>query len=352
MSKDTDYKENEIAIDKDVADPTVLKYGYTGKNVQNDKYVYIKPQLGKQVPGLIDPDCFITFENPESEYKTSTKKIDISSIPDYTILDYITDGTQKIAFSSNMEKLTVPNGGFNNWSEPPLSESFTPNVLFSNYVNSMTLTLSKPSCIFGFELEPNLFGTFTFTVEFYSGDTLVGSIVKSVTGDYPVGGARLFAAKTCCCTAFDRVVIASDVDTAGFVIAQVRYSTDCSSHCECCCETPVPVTFEECEDSKSVPITVDHFSCRGRLLIVDVNVTACENRKVAIGVLVCDNDSNVLRFKVCEACMPESATDNHCVTSTIRFCFVFGTDLCSQLSLNIKTFAEYACFDFPCNCQS
>ena len=191
---------------------------------------------------------------------------------------------------------------------------------------------------------------FSYTVEFYSGTDLVGTITQNVNGDF---GARLFAARTCCCTPFDRVVITGQ-PSLGFAIAQVRYSTDCSSHCECCCEEPVPVTFEGCEDSKILPITVANLNCEGRLLIVDVTVTACENRKVAVGVLICDDEeTKPLRFKVCEACMPESKTPGaNCVQHTFRFCFIFETDLCSPLSLKVKTFAEYACFDFPCSCES
>lgn len=356
MIKDTNYVENEIAVDGELTglQPSDFNYYYEGMSI--DKYVYSTTEPRKQVATVVGTDCFTVIPQPDQAYQDSTKKIDITGIPEFTMVPSITDGTQTVTFFDlnmqpvSMIKYTVPIS-WATWSSPPDSESATPPVLYSNGLDSITMTLSKPVCTFGFELEPNLRMIFSYTVEFYSGTDLVGSITQDVNGDF---GARLFAAKTCCCTAFDRVVITAEQPSFGFAIAQVRYSTDCSSHCECCCEEPVPVTFEGCQDLQIVPITVADLSCEGRMLIVDVTVTACENRKVAVGVLICnDEETKPLRFKVCEACMPESTDPRiHCVRHTFRFCFIFETNLCSPLSLNVKTFAEYACFDFPCNCEN
>ncbi|MDR5587051.1 MULTISPECIES: hypothetical protein [Clostridium] len=324
-----------------------LEISYCYSPTLVDKYMNQETKNVKQPTTLVALDCFTTFDNPDTAYTAATKKIDISGISQGTFLNSITDGTQTVTFSSNMQKLNVPSG-WNNWSSPPLSEDSTPDVLFSNFQNSMTITLSEPSCIFGFEMEANLFGTFPLTVEFYSGNEFVGNIVRTVTSP---NGARLFAAKTCCDTPFDRIEIIVP-PALGFGIAQVRYSTDCSSECDCCCNEAVDANFVGCEESRNVPIEITNLKCQGRLLIVDVTVTACENRKVAIGVLVCDEEEeDVLRFKVCEACMPESTTPEiPCVENTFRFCFGFETDLCDPLSLKVKTFAEYASFNFECDC--
>lgn len=309
--------------------------------------------------------CFKEIEAPTKAYQDSTTKIDISSLTELQFYNSINDGNLTVSFSTSLQKLTVPNCGWGGWGAPPIAESSTPNVLFTGRsVSLLTLNLSKPSCTFGFELEPNLIlPGITATVEFYSGTELVGTIQKTL--DY-LPNSALFAAKTCCCTPFDRVEISIDEPRFGFAIAQVRYNTDCSSECDCCCSDPTPVVIESCHDSANLPLTITQLNCTGRLLTVDVTVTACQKRSVIVGVIVCDETGEkVLRFKACEACMPEAVTPPGlrcmgctpalratapCVEHTFKFCFVFEKDLCSDLPLTVKTMAEYACFDFPCSC--
>jgi len=134
-----------------------------------------------------------TFDHPHSTYLAeASAKIDISGLTDGNYYGSITDGDMTVTFSSSMKKATVP-GSWATWSSPPYSETGTPHVMSSSGENSMTLTLSIPTTVFGFELEPNKFDTYTFTVDFYAGATLVGSIVRDVAGSH---GARLFGAKT------------------------------------------------------------------------------------------------------------------------------------------------------------
>ncbi|HEX6406315.1 MAG TPA: kelch repeat-containing protein [Gemmatimonadales bacterium] len=159
------------------------------------------------------------FPSPDASYLSATSKIDIESFPDASTHSSVSAGSQTISFSIPLEKRQVPDS-WGSWSSPPDAESSTPPVLFSQYVNSLTLSLSRPTVILGFELEPNNFDLFTFTVDFFSGSQLVGSITRTVDG---AAGAQLFAVRTSGLL-IDRAVVATDGDAGGFAIAQLRYS--------------------------------------------------------------------------------------------------------------------------------
>lgn len=287
--------------------------------------------------------CFTTIDIPDSTYTSNTTKLDIEGLTLFQSYSSIGDADLTVNFSTPLIRFDVPYN-WRPWAEPPYVESSTPPILFTGYnVSSITFNLSKPVCTFGFELMPNLLTEITVTVEFYSGDELVGTIQKSLNAN-----ARLFAAKTCCCTPFDRVVASIDEPYFGFSIAQVRYNTDCSSKCDSCLSDPTPITIKAGNDLTNLPLQITNSSCNGRLLSVDVTVTACQKRSVVVGVLVYDSTGEkILRFKACEACMPESTDPNAiCVQNTFNFLFVFEKELCDSLQLNVKTLVEYACFDF------
>ncbi len=172
-------------------------------------------------------DPFVPISNPELAYLTTTSKISFSTIPNQAVVNSITDGFQTITFSSQMRKL-APNQ-INNWGVPPFTEDPRPETLISGSSPlTMQWELSRPSKIFGFELMPNLFGTFTYRVDFYANSVLAGSITRTITvPGPPIGpesqGARLFAAITDG-HGFDRVVITSlSGNTLGFLVAQIRY---------------------------------------------------------------------------------------------------------------------------------
>jgi len=163
---------------------------------------------------------FTAIPQPDAAYQASTTKIDISALTCYSSYGSITDGTQTVTFATSMEKRTVSSCGWASWSSPPNSESATPHVLYSQGQITQTLTMSKPTVTFGFELEPNPFAVIPFTADFIlmSGPTVVGTIPIAVDGSY---GARLFAASVTG-TLIDKVVITGTTD---FSIAQVRYDT-------------------------------------------------------------------------------------------------------------------------------
>lgn len=177
---------------------------------------FTPPDLGVIIQ---QQECLTPIPNPNAQYLAATTKIDISSIPDFTDVNSITDGIETVTLAVTANKRSVPNGGWSTWSSPPQSESATPPVLFTP-VSSNILTLSLPALTFGFELQPNnLAGSFTFTAQFFSGNILVGSITRDVAG---TAGALLFAGTTCG-PCIDRVVITGPAEANGFAIAQVRY---------------------------------------------------------------------------------------------------------------------------------
>ena len=164
---------------------------------------------------------FTQIPQPSPAYQAATTKIDISGLTLYQNYSSITDGTLTVSFSSQMNKRKVPGGGWATWSLPPDSENATPDVLFSNYADSVNLTLSQPIRTFGFELEPNTFTSENYTVDFVlmSGPTIVGTINIPIDG---FAGARLIAASVTG-ESFDKIKIVG-TPASGFAIAQVRYN--------------------------------------------------------------------------------------------------------------------------------
>ncbi|HAZ37722.1 MAG TPA: hypothetical protein DCY71_07720 [Clostridiaceae bacterium] len=164
--------------------------------------------------------CFTPISNPDAVYQSSTTKIDISAIPDFTMLSSVSDGFLTVSFNTTVEKLQVPSS-WSNWGSPSNAESSTPAVLFSLALNTLTLNMSRPVTTFGFELSPDILGTYNYTVDFYQDSNLYGTITRQV---FVPSGSRLFAA-TAVCSPFNKVIIsiAAGQNSAGFAIAQIRY---------------------------------------------------------------------------------------------------------------------------------
>ena len=87
--------------------------------------------------------------------------------------------------------------------------------------SSLTIQLSVPSTVFGFELEGNNLTVNPFQVSFFQGATLVGTITRSVNGS---GGALLFAGSTTNQPFTRAVILNTDGLSNGFALAQLRYS--------------------------------------------------------------------------------------------------------------------------------
>lgn len=157
-------------------------------------------------------------------YQSGTAKIgSFSGLPDFTTLSSITDGALTVGFSNVVAKQTVPTT-FPTWGLPPDTESPTPVVLntFATNPNSVrTLTFSKPIAVFGVEAEGGDFDAAGFTMDFFNGSTLLGSISRTIVGD---GGARILAGQSA--VPFDSVVITDHLASGdnSFAMAEVRYA--------------------------------------------------------------------------------------------------------------------------------
>jgi hypothetical protein len=177
------------------------------------------------VPAAASP-TFTTYIQPgDGDYLTSTTKIDISGLTYDSSYSSITDGYLTVGFDTPMLKLGPVPTGWTDWASPPWSETATPHVLYTNWVEDMTITLDKPCRIFGFELCPNINGAVDYDVDFIlmDGSTVVGTISMTVPGDVAGDCARLFAAKVEG-TSFDKIMIdCVNDDGLGFAIAQIRY---------------------------------------------------------------------------------------------------------------------------------
>lgn len=118
------------------------------------------------------------------------------------------------SFSNPQSENNVPNS-WATWGSPPFTESSTPNVLWNEGFNTLTISFS-PTSIMGFELEPDNFAVEEVTAQFFNGTNLVGTIDLFPNGS---AGALLFAAQTD--QAFTSVVI-TDLAGGDFAIAQLR----------------------------------------------------------------------------------------------------------------------------------
>jgi hypothetical protein len=162
---------------------------------------------------------FAVFSQPTTAYTSGTTLIAITD-PDGTSESSISGGGQTITFSSNLFTGTVPTGGWSTWGSPPNTESATPRVVdTTSAITTMTLTLSTPEKTFGFEVEPDSFGTFAFTFTFMNNSTVLGSIPLSIEGD---SGALVSAASDN--TPITSVVISAPAGADGFALAQFRFS--------------------------------------------------------------------------------------------------------------------------------
>ncbi len=163
---------------------------------------------------------FTVIPSPTVSYTGATSLVSITA-PNGTSVSSLSGSGQTLGFSTALTAATVGVSGWSTWGSPPDTESSTPRVL-ARYTSltSLTIDLSSPTGIFGFEIEPDTFGLFTIGATFYSGSTLLGSISQDVNGN---AGARLFAATST--TPIDRVVVTSPSGANGFALAQFRFAT-------------------------------------------------------------------------------------------------------------------------------
>jgi hypothetical protein len=160
---------------------------------------------------------FITFPQPIDAYENATTRL-IFTDPDGTIIGGSVGSGETAIYSSNLVEYTVPTS-WSSWGTPPAVETSTPRVGSTGDASSLTISLSQPAKIFGFELAPDNQVVEQTTAAFYSGSTLVGTIDLSPDGN---AGALLYAASTHT-DPFTSVVI-TNLEGDDFAIAQERFA--------------------------------------------------------------------------------------------------------------------------------
>ena len=158
---------------------------------------------------------FTPIQLPDAQYVAETTLLNITD-PDFSTIPSLSDGVETVSFDIDLVVLTVP-ATWGTWGAPPNTETTTPTVLWTGGFTTLTMTLSAPAFVFGFEAQPNALFPADISVNFFDGAMLVGAISLDVDG---LGGARLFAASTTL-TPFTRVEISSPGD---FAIGQLRYA--------------------------------------------------------------------------------------------------------------------------------
>jgi hypothetical protein len=200
-----------------------------------------------KILGLQAAASFTPISDVSGNYLTSTNLIDISTLTGYYYpYSSVTDGNITVSFRHNLQNAQAGPSWWGLWGTYPEVEGNNPYVLASNYQNSVTLTLSKPVNTFGFEMQPNYYGSFNYRVEFYNGAILVGSVTRTTRAGIDGGPsfAKLFAATTD--GSFDKVIIEIvSGDSGGFAIAQLRYGIEGTS--------------------KAIPVDIQPLSCSNSL---------------------------------------------------------------------------------------
>lgn len=158
--------------------------------------------------------AFAVIGMPNAAYRAGTTPLPIPDGP--AAVTTISDPRLAVVFSVPLLPLDVPSG-WSTWASPPQTESGSPRVLWTQWVNRLVLSFSVPITAWGFEAQPAPFAPYEVTVDFFGGGALLGSITHTVDGR---GGARLFAATAGPGEAFTRVVVRSE---ASFALAQLRY---------------------------------------------------------------------------------------------------------------------------------
>lgn len=170
---------------------------------------------------------FSQIQVPDDAYRNTTTLMTIKNSTDFSIINCIADNSLKVTFTDSVRRMPgYPTGWTAVWNNKPNVESETPAVLYTRQQNRLTLQLSKYVTTFGFELAPNLYDAYPFTVGFYDSKENPQVAYLQEVASTP-GGAKLFAVSSE--KAFNVVEIAfagdgeSPNNPYGFAIANIRY---------------------------------------------------------------------------------------------------------------------------------
>lgn len=157
------------------------------------------------------------IHEPDESYLATTTRIDISGIEDSTFVNQVSDEWLTVTFNLELFK----ESGWN-WGSDPHVEDESPHLLMSDWADALTMTLSEPAAVFGFELRPNAPEVHDFTVVYQFAGGGSHTIQRQIAG---ADGARLVAVSVDG-DAIEQVRISATTElgvTNDFAIAQIRY---------------------------------------------------------------------------------------------------------------------------------
>jgi len=135
-------------------------------------------------------DSFLTFSQPTADYTSGTINYGAGDGSGNAVTSLGPFSFSDSMVSVPMQEYNVPDS-WGSWGAPPATESATPNVLYSNGVDSLTIQLDSLVNVVGFEYEPDAFQAEQVSAAFYNADsTLITTLTLEPSGD---AGALLFA---------------------------------------------------------------------------------------------------------------------------------------------------------------
>lgn len=170
---------------------------------------------------------FSQIQVPDENYVKSTTLMSLEKPANFSKVGCIGDQKLKLTFIDSLLKMPgYPEGWTALWNRKPFVENDSPTVLYTQQRNRLTINLSRYVTTFGFELAPNLYNTFDFSVGFYDSkeNPPVASLEQSATTPL---GARLFAVQSKRPFNVIEISFSGNEDTDnhpwGFAIANIRY---------------------------------------------------------------------------------------------------------------------------------
>jgi len=196
-------------------------------------FVETKAQSSRSISSVLPhghPGKFSQIPQPDAQYLRSTTLMTLKKPAAFSIINCIADDQLKLTFVDSLIKMPgYPNGWTALWNEQPFVEKQSPTVLYTRQQNKLTILLSKYVRTFGFELAPNMYNTFSFSVGFY--DSKYNPAVAALTQNATTpSGATLFAVRSEKPFNTIEISFAGNLNTGnhpwGFGIAHIRYALD------------------------------------------------------------------------------------------------------------------------------
>jgi len=220
-------KNEQAAFPSSSAKTRMLRLGVPLEDGR--KFIEIKTQgaLTLDANQMPSNSGFTQIESPDQSYLSSTTLITIKKPGEFLIVSCISDRSLKVNFTDSVRKMPgYPSGWTAMWNSKPNVEDETPAVLYTRQQNRLTLQLSKYVTTFGFELAPNLYDSYPFSVGYYDSRENPQVAYLQEVASTP-GGAKLFAVSSE--RPFNVVEISyarqgEDIyNPYGFAVANIRY---------------------------------------------------------------------------------------------------------------------------------